>query len=90
MAYTIALSPAAERQLRALVKTLRDRIIARLLALQQEPRPPDVKKLSDDTYRIRVGEFRIIYDISDQTLTVLVLTVGHRRDVYRRRHGGGA
>ena len=85
MAYTVELSPAAERQLRALVKPLRDRIIARLLDLQQEPRPPGVKKLSDDTYRIRVGEYRILYDISEHALVVLVLAVGHRRDVYRRR-----
>lgn len=90
MAYTVELSPAAERQLRALVQTVRDRIIAHLLALQQEPRPPGVKKFDDGTYRVRVGDYRILYDISDQTLMVLVLTVGHRGDVYRRRRGGGA
>jgi mRNA interferase RelE/StbE len=90
MAYTVELSPAAERQLRALTKSLRDRLITHLLALQQEPRPSGVKTLSDGTYRIRVGDYRILYDIADQSMMVLILAVGHRRDVYRRRRGGGA
>jgi mRNA interferase RelE/StbE len=90
MAYTVELAPAAERQLNALAKPLRNRLIAHLLNLQHDPRPPGVKKLSDETYRIRVGDYRIIYDVVDQTLLVLVLTIGHRREVYRRRRGGRA
>jgi mRNA interferase RelE/StbE len=85
MAYTVELAPAAERELNALIKTARDRIIQHLLDLQTEPRPPGVKKLDDHTYRIRVGDYRILYEIQDQVLIVLVLKVGHRRDVYRRR-----
>jgi mRNA interferase RelE/StbE len=85
MAYTVELAPAAERELNALIKTARDRIIHHLLDLQVEPRPPGVKKLDADTYRLRVGDYRILYEIQDQVLIVLVLKVGHRRDVYRRR-----
>jgi mRNA interferase RelE/StbE len=85
MPYTVELAPAAERELNALMKTARDRIIQHLLDLQAEPRPPGVKKLDPYTYRIRVGDYRIIYEVQDQLLIVLVLKVGHRRDVYRRR-----
>jgi mRNA interferase RelE/StbE len=85
MAYTVELAPAAERELNALIKTARDRIIQHLLDLQAEPRPPGVKKLDDHTYRLRVGDYRILYEIQDQALIVLVLKVGHQRDVYRRR-----
>jgi mRNA interferase RelE/StbE len=83
MAYTVELAPAAERELNALIKTARDRIIQHLLDLQIDPRPSGVIKLDDDTYR--VGDYRIIYEIHEQALIVLVLKVGHRRDVYRRR-----
>jgi mRNA interferase RelE/StbE len=85
MAYSVELAPAAERELNALIKSVRDRIIQHLLDLQINPRPSGVRKLDDDTYRIWVGDYRIIYEIQDQVLIVLVLKVGHRRDVYRRR-----
>jgi mRNA interferase RelE/StbE len=83
MPYTIELAPAAERQLRALSKTLQRRIVQHLRDLQTDPRPSGVKKLDDDIYRIRVGDYRIIYQIQDQALMILVLKVGHRRDIYR-------
>jgi mRNA interferase RelE/StbE len=83
MAYTIEIAPAAERQLKALSKTLQHRIIQHLLDLQTEPRPSGVKKLDDDTYRIRAGDYRVIYQIADQPLLILVLKIGHRRDIYR-------
>jgi mRNA interferase RelE/StbE len=83
MAYTIEIAPAAERQLKALSKSLQDRIVQQLLALQATPRPPGVKKLDSDIYRVRVGDYRIIYQIQDQALLILVLRVRHRKDVYR-------
>jgi mRNA interferase RelE/StbE len=83
MPYTIDIAPAAERQLRALSKTLQRRIVQHLRDLQTDPRPSGVKKLDDDIYRIRVGDYRIMYQIQDQALLILVLKVGHRRDIYR-------
>lgn len=60
------------------------RILARLAELETNPRPADVKKLKGrEAWRIRVGDYRIIYEIHDRELQVLVITVGHRGDVYR-------
>ncbi len=85
MAYAIEFSPAAERQFRRLARKDQIRLRPHIDALADEPRPSGVKKLSNagSLYRIRVGDFRIIYEIRDQTLLVLVLRVGNRRDVYR-------
>jgi mRNA interferase RelE/StbE len=65
--------------------SIRARIAERLRLLAVNPRPPGSIKLSaQDAYRIRVGDYRIIYTIQDRRLIVLVIDVGHRRDVYRR------
>lgn len=85
MAYTVEISPAAKRQIRKLDRPVQGRIIRRLEELQSDPRPPDVEKLEggENDYRVRVGEYRIVYEIRDKTLLVLVLKVGHRREIYR-------
>lgn len=60
------------------------RIMERVLALAEDPRPRGYEKLSSqERYRIRQGKYRIIYSIQDEELTVWVVKVGHRRDVYR-------
>jgi mRNA interferase RelE/StbE len=85
MAYSILLAPSAERQLKALADTTQKRIITRLKALRHNPRPQGVKKLAgeDDLYRVREGNYRIIYTIQDKELIVLVVKIGDRKDVYR-------
>jgi len=85
LVYSVHLAPAAERQLKALDKPVRARIVRRLRKLEETPRPQGVEKLSgpDDLYRIREGEYRIIYTIKDKELMVLVVKIGHRKDVYR-------
>ncbi|MBW6468787.1 MAG: type II toxin-antitoxin system RelE/ParE family toxin [Coriobacteriia bacterium] len=61
------------------------RIMERIGALADEPRPPGAEKLSTrERYRIRQGDYRIIYEVEDRVVTVWVIKVGHRRDVYRR------
>ena len=61
-----------------------EKFLARLAALETDPRPADVKKLKGrDAWRIRVGDYRVIYEIYDRVLRILVITVGHRREVYR-------
>ncbi|MGO8836362.1 MAG: type II toxin-antitoxin system RelE family toxin [Limisphaerales bacterium] len=61
-----------------------NRILARLSALETNPRPADVKKLKGrDAWRIRVSDYRVIYEIHDHALQIIVITVGHRREVYR-------
>ncbi len=62
----------------------RRRIVARIEGLRTDPRPPGCEKLSgDDKYRIRQGNYRILYEIQDQALIVTVVRVGDLRDVYR-------
>lgn len=86
MAYEVRLKPSAERTLRKLPAQIRARIGSRLDALAGNPRPSGCDKLGgvDDLYRVRVGEYRIVYQVSDPVLLVLVVTIGHRGDVYRR------
>lgn len=86
MSYTVQLAPAAKRQLRKLDRSIQERVVRGLDKLEKDPRPPGVEKMEGDesTYRIRMGEYRIVYEIRDKVLVVLVLKVGHRREIYRR------
>ena len=85
-AYRIELTPRAERELLGLPAQVQRRLIPRIDALAREPRPVGVMKLSDDEglYRIRSGDYRIVYEIRDRVLLILVVSMGHRRDIYRR------
>ena len=87
MTYRIVLAPAAARQLRKLDPQTRRRIQAALELLAVEPRPPAATRLVGGAgeWRIRTGDYRVIYEIHDDELLVLVLRVGHRRDIYRKR-----
>jgi len=90
MSYRIELSPSAARQLRKLDGAPRRRIQAAIELLADDPRPPGATKLvgGDGEWRVRTGDYRIVYEIRDHVLLVLVLAVGHRRELYRRRGGG--
>ena len=85
MTYAIEVLPAAERDLRKVHPQMRARIRGAVLKLAAEPRPPGARALKDRPgyLRVRVGDYRIIYTIEDDVLRVLVVRVGHRRDVYR-------
>jgi mRNA interferase RelE/StbE len=85
--YRIEVAPAAARQLRKLDQAARRRIQAAVELLAGDPRPPGAKKLvgGEGEWRVRTGDYRIVYEIHDQVLRVLVLAVGHRREIYSRR-----
>jgi mRNA interferase RelE/StbE len=85
MSYRIELTKAAARDLLAVPKPVLVRLDACLLSLSDDPLPPGVKKLknSDGLYRMRVSDYRLIYRIEQEILTVLVIKIGHRREVYR-------
>jgi mRNA interferase RelE/StbE len=87
MTYRIQLAPAAVRQLRKLDPAARRRIQAAIELLADQPRPSGAKKLvgGDGEWRVRTGDHRIVYEIRDEVLLVLVVAVGHRRDIYQRR-----
>ena len=86
MAYDVRFKPSAERAFRKLPADIQRRIARRLDGLAEEPRPPGCEKLAgaERLYRVRVGDYRVVYEVSDDVLMVLVLVVGHRKDVYRR------
>jgi len=84
MPYTIVLQPRAARQIDKLTPDVQRRILSALEKLKSEPRPMGYKKLKgqDELYRVRVMDYRIIYEIEDDRLCVLVVQVGHRSDIY--------
>ena len=82
--YEILISESAEKTLDKLPAQTAGRIIKAIYKLADQPRPANCVKLSgSENYRIRVGDYRVIYSIADDILTVEVLKVGNRRDVYR-------
>lgn len=85
MTYAIEVLPAAERSLRKVHSEMRVRIRGAVLKLAADPRPPGARALKDRPgyLRVRVGDYRIIYTIEDDVLRVVVVRLGHRRDVYR-------
>lgn len=85
MRYTITLTPRAAKELRAIARSDQERLARRIDGLALNPKPYGVRKLSGDEnlYRIRVGDFRVVYSIEDRRLVVMVIRIGHRRDVYR-------
>jgi len=83
--YTIHLLPSAERDLAALQVPIQKRIAARIDTLAHNPNPQGAKKLQgeQDMWRVRVGDYRILYTLRNAQLVVLVIRIGHRREVYR-------
>jgi len=84
MAYRIEVTPRALKDLRALPKKERQRIAEQIDALKTDPRPTGCKKLKgrEDFYRIRVGDYRVVYQIEDEVLLILIVRVGDRKEIY--------
>lgn len=85
MAYKIAYKTSAEKSFSKLPRDVQKRIFSAIEGLAENPRQPGVKKLQSvlDLYRIRVGDYRVVYTIEDGELKILVVTISHRRDVYQ-------
>lgn len=84
--YEVRIVPAARRQLRQLSKPAQQRVRLAIRGLSNEPRPANARLLAGDarrTWRLRVGDYRVLYEIHYLKLVVLVIRIGHRRDVYR-------
>ncbi|MDC4232462.1 type II toxin-antitoxin system RelE/ParE family toxin [Actinomyces sp. B33] len=86
MIYRVEFTTAAARQIKKLPRPARDRVLDAIDDLQDDPRPHGAKKLvgEHDAWRIRVGNYRVIYDVTDSELVVTVVRAGHRREVYDR------
>ncbi|MDT4328331.1 type II toxin-antitoxin system RelE family toxin [Methylomonas sp. MS20] len=85
MTYSVVFKPSAEKAFSKLPKDVQRRLYAAALELSENPRPPGFKKLHgvDDLYRVRIGDYRLVYTVEDRHLKILVVAVGHRRDIYR-------
>jgi mRNA interferase RelE/StbE len=86
MTYEVQVARSAVRQLRTLDMPARRRVQAVVELLREEPRPPNARTLvgSSQTWRVRTGDLRVLYEIHDRRLVVLVVAVGHRREVYQQ------
>jgi mRNA interferase RelE/StbE len=85
VSYAVRVSPAAARQIRKLDPPIRRKMQAVIELLADNPRPPAATQLvcGQGEWRVRVGDYRIVYEIRDAELVVLVLRLGHRREIYR-------
>ncbi len=82
--YKIEIKKSAVKEIENLPKKTLTRVIDQITALGDDPRPNGCKKLSgDEKYRIRVGDYRILYEIEDKIVTIYVVKVAHRKEVYR-------
>ncbi len=85
MPYTIIIPKPVQKQLKQLSPEISQKIISKISQLADEPRPIGVKKLKgfDDEYRIRMGNYRVRYQIDEQKLMIILVSCRHRKDVYR-------
>lgn len=82
--YRVEFTTAAAREVRKLDPPLRRRVLAGIAELERDPRPHGVRKLAghDNAWRVRIGDYRVLYEVSDAQIVVTVVRVAHRRDVY--------
>lgn len=83
--YKIEISRTAEKRLKKLPKADRRRVVGAILELAGDPNPRGARKLYgyEDVFRIRVGHYRILYSVSELEIVIIILKIGHRKDVYR-------
>lgn len=82
--YSVFIKPSAAKELESVPDKDRRRLVRRIQGLAADPRPPSTEKLTgDDRFRVRQGDYRVVYAINDQTHEVVVVKIGNRRDVYR-------
>jgi mRNA interferase RelE/StbE len=83
--YKLELTKTAQKNLKKLDKQTLQRLITKIESLKENPFPAGVKKLiTNDGYRIRVGDYRIVYDVFEDLILVKILKVGHRKDIYKK------
>jgi mRNA interferase RelE/StbE len=81
--YQIEVTRAAQRDLSSLPKSVFKRVDAKIQSLSEEPHPRGSKKLEDNLFRVRVGDYRIIYQVISDRIVIVIVRVRHRREVYR-------
>ena len=82
--HEIVFTKHAERDFEKLPQDIRERIDKKLFSLAKDPLQPDTEKVDDDTFRARVGNYRIIFRLENNNVVILVIRIRHRKDVYRK------
>ena len=82
--YEVLIAASADKELASMQRMLRQRIIEKCEEISKDPRGTDSKKLDEAAYRVRVGDYRIVYHVNDSDRKVVVTRIRHRREVYRR------
>ena len=87
MAYRVVIQESASKALRKLDEQIRRRVAVAIDALADDPRPPGIKAVAGEhgSYRIRVGDWRVLYEVDDELRQVLIAKIGHRSTIYDRR-----
>ncbi len=81
---SVLLKRSAAKELEAVPRKDREKLVAKIARLANDPRPPGSEKLAgDEKYRMRYGDYRVLYEINDASVVIVVVRVGHRREVYR-------
>jgi Cytotoxic translational repressor of toxin-antitoxin stability system len=84
MSYSVLILPSALKSLNKLPEPVKKLIDKKINSLSENPRPHGCKKLiADDAWRVRIGDYRVIYEINDQKITVIIVKIGNRKEVYR-------
>jgi len=85
MSYQIQIKRSAQKELEVLPKRNQRRIVRAIESLIEDPRPPGVRKIvgGEDLYRLRVGDYRVLYQIQEAVLTIWAIRIGYRRDIYK-------
>lgn len=84
--YKICIKPSAAKELKKIPKKVLQKVVEKIKGLAFDPRPPGCEKLSsEERFRIRQGDYRIVYTIEDEKLIVIVVKIGHRRDINKKK-----
>ncbi len=86
MTYTVIVPKPFQKQLDCLPEEIQERILEKIILLEEDPRPPGTVKLKgyDNEYRIRIGDYRVRYEVNDKEFLVLLLHCKHRKDIYKK------
>ena len=84
MAYTVEIKRSAEKEMESLPREVHRRVAAKIVNPEMNPRPAGTRKLQGtEGYRLRVGDYRVLYTVDDRSQTIVVYSVAHRREAYR-------
>ena len=86
MSYNVIIRTSAKKELKRLDNNMHERVVQRIVELKENPRPVGCEKLGgQDSYRIRIGDFRVVFTIDDKEKLVEIIKIGDRKEIYKKR-----